>query len=174
MKEKIQTLASRKKYLAVAAAILAGCAVLLAACNFTGNKTTEEYPNALTETGILETVTERAFSEKKEETEPESSDQPERIPLDNYLDVTEEEYLREYIKLHFVMREGGTGTVQLPTYMSDEEKNQLMIEAEFLDKTGTLLDVRPYGIGWGGGEGEPEIRRSNLNIGMLGDRYQKS
>ena len=65
MKERIQTLASRKKYSAAAAAILAGCAVLLAACTFTGNKTTEEYPNALTETGISETVTERAFPEKR-------------------------------------------------------------------------------------------------------------
>ncbi len=165
MKERIQTLASRKKYSAVAAVILAGCVVLLAACTFTGNKTTEEYPNALTETGISETVTESASPEKKEETEPESSDQPERIPLDNYLDVTGEEYLGEYIRLHFVMREGGTGTVQFPTYMPDEEKNQLMIEAEFLDKTGTLLDVRPYGIGWGGREGEPEIQFEYWNVG---------
>ncbi len=88
-------------------------------------------------------MAERAVRESTEETilesQPENSSQTEQIPVDNFLDVTEEQYLGEYIKLRFTMREGGTGKVQTPTYTPDEENNQLMIEAEFLDKTGTPL-----------------------------------
>lgn len=154
MKERIKTLAFRKKYSAVAAAIMTGCAVLLVACTFTGSKTPEEPETVPAETVIPEAVAESAVQERAEETTLESpsenSGQPEQIPVDNFLDVTEEQYLGEYIKLGFIMREGGTGKVQTPTYTPDEENNQLMIEAEFLDKNGKLLENQAYG--WGGGE----------------------
>lgn len=169
MKERIKTLAFRKKYSAAAAAIMAGCSVLLAACTFTGSKTPEEPETVPAETAIPESVAESAVQESTEETilesQPENSSQTEQIPVDNFLDVTEEQYLGEYIKLGFIMREGGTGKVQTPTYTPDEENNQLMIEAEFLDKTGTPLMDRTYGIGWGGGEGEPVIQFEYWNVG---------
>ncbi len=152
MRERIKTLASRKKYSAAAAAILAGCTVLLAACTFTGSKTAEEpaVVSAEAETVIPEVVTEQAVQKSPSETKPESDSQPEQIPADNYLDIAEEQYLGEYMKLGLVMREGGTGRVQPPTYTPDEENNQLMIEAEFLDKNGKTLENQAYG--WGGGE----------------------
>ncbi len=155
MKERIKTLASRKKYSAAAAAILAGCTVLLAACTFTGSKTPKE-PEMVSveaETAILESVTEQAVQESPRETKLESTSQTEHIPADNCLDVTEEQYLGEYIRLSLVMREGGTGRVQPPNYTPDEENNQLMIEAEFLDKNGKPLENPAYG--WGGGEDTP-------------------
>lgn len=148
MKERIKTLAFRKKYSAAAAAILAGCAVLLAACTFTGSKIPEEPENIPVETATSESVEESVVQESTEETALES--QTEQIPVDNFLDVIEEQYLGEYIKLGLIMREGGTGKVQSPIYTQDDENNRLMIEAEFLDKDGTLLENLEYG--WGGGE----------------------
>lgn len=154
MKERIKTLASRKKYPAAAAVILAGCAVLLAACTFTGSKTLEEPETIPAETVIPESKEESAVRESAEgitlEIQPENPSQFEQIPAENYLDVIEEQYLGELLTLGFTMREGGTGKVQSPTYTPDEEKNQLMIEAEFLDKNGNPLENQDYR--WGGGE----------------------
>ena len=98
MKERIKTLVSRKKYSAAAAAILAGCTVLLAACTFTGSKAPEEpeVVSAEAETAIPETVTEPAVQESPGETKPESDSRKEQIPADNYLDIAEEQYLGEY------------------------------------------------------------------------------
>lgn len=121
---------------------------MLAACTFTGSKTSEEPETVPAETATPESVAESAVQERTEDTTLES--QTEHISVDNFLDVTEEQYLGEYIKLGFIMREGGTGKVQTPTYTPDEENNQLMIEAEFLDKNGKLLEHQAYG--WGGGE----------------------
>lgn len=154
MKERIKTLASRKKYPTAIAAILAGCIVLLAACTFTGSKTPEEPEIAPAETAIPESAKESAVQKSTEginlENQTEISSQFEQIPADNYLDVIEEQYLGEFLKLGFIMREGGTGKVQSPTYTPDEENNQLIIEAEFLDKNGKPLENQDYG--WGGGE----------------------
>ncbi len=152
MKERIKTLVSRKKYSAAVAAILAGCTVLLAACTFTGSKAPEEpeVVSAEAETAIPETVTEPAVQESPGETKPESDSRKEQIPADNYLDIAEEQYLGEYMTLGLIMREGGTGRVQPPTYTPDEENNQLMMEVKFLDKNGKPLENQAYG--WGGGE----------------------
>lgn len=67
MKERIKTLAFRKKYSAAAAAIMTGCAVLLAACSFTGSKTPEEPKNVPAETAIQESVAESTVQKSTEE-----------------------------------------------------------------------------------------------------------
>ncbi len=114
MIERIKRLSGKYKNTRAAAVLAAVCALILAACTFTGEK--EREPMASTEASTEASREETPGAEPSQEEEPKEG---ESIPEENYLEIVSQKQYGNFQEFIFLMREGGTGNVAAPDYLGD-------------------------------------------------------